>query len=141
MQVWCYDLESRSNKLFKTARIGSVEPTGIPWEHGAEHEEGFIDVFRMHGAERHRIRLELGLLAYNLLCEEYPLAERDIQALGRGRWMLDTEVAGMAGVARFVVRAASTTSASSKAPNCPTTSADISLKISNRTLRNYHSPP
>ena len=103
VQVWCYDLESRSNKLFKTARIGSVEPTGIPWEHGAEHEEGFIDVFRMHGAERHRIRLELGLLAYNLLCEEYPLAERDIQALGRGRWMLDTEVAGMAGVARFVV--------------------------------------
>ena len=57
----------------------------------------------MHGAERHRIRLELGLLAYNLLCEEYPLAERDIRPLGRGRWLLDTEVAGMAGVGRFVV--------------------------------------
>ena len=57
----------------------------------------------MHGGERHRIRLELGLLACNLLCEEYPLAERDIRPLGRGRWMLDTEVAGMAGVGRFVV--------------------------------------
>lgn len=103
VQVWCYDLESRSNKLFKTARIGSVEPSGTPWEHESEHEEGFIDVFRMHGGERHRIRLELGLLACNLLCEEYPLAERDIRPLGRGRWMLDTEVAGMAGVGRFVV--------------------------------------
>lgn len=25
VQVWCYDLESHTNKLFKTSRIGSVE--------------------------------------------------------------------------------------------------------------------
>ena len=43
------------------------------------------------------------MLAYNLLCEEYPLAERDVRPLGEGRWLLDTEVAGMAGVGRFVV--------------------------------------
>ncbi|MBQ1978363.1 MAG: transcriptional regulator, partial [Alistipes sp.] len=47
--------------------------------------------------------LELGLLSYNLLIEEYPLAERDLKQLSEGRWMLDTEVAGMAGVGRFVV--------------------------------------
>ena len=103
VQVWCYDLESHSNKLFKTARIGEVELADSPWEYEAQHEEGFIDIFRIHGQQRHRVRLELGLLAYNLLCEEYPLAERDIRPLGRGRWMLDTEVAGMAGVGRFVV--------------------------------------
>ena len=103
VQVWCFDLESNSNKLFKTARIGEVELTGTSWQHEEQHEEGFIDVFRIHGQQRHRIRLELGLLAYNLLCEEYPLAERDVHALGKGRWMLDTEVAGMAGVGRFVV--------------------------------------
>ena len=69
VQVWCYDLESRSEQALKkkTARIGSVEPSATPGEHQAEHEEGFIDVFRMHGAERHRIRLERKLLAYNLL--------------------------------------------------------------------------
>ena len=67
------------------------------------HAEGFIDVFRMHGEHRIRVRLELGMLACNLLCEEYPLAERDIRPLRRGRWLLDTEVAGMAGVGRFVV--------------------------------------
>ena len=103
VQVWCFDLESDSNKLFKTSRIGEVELTGTAWQHEKQHEEGFIDVFRIHGQQRHRIRLELGLLAYNLLCEEYPLAERDVHALGKGRWMLDTEVAGMAGVGRFVV--------------------------------------
>ncbi|WP_418423734.1 helix-turn-helix transcriptional regulator [Alistipes sp.] len=103
VQVWCYDLESHSNKLFKTSRIGSVELSDAEWEHESGHDEGFIDAFRMHGGARHRIRLELGMLAYNLLCEEYPLAERDVRPLGRGRWVLETEVAGMAGVGRFVV--------------------------------------
>ena len=103
VQVWCFDPEDGTSKLFKTARIGSVEVTDTPWEHAADHAEGFIDVFRMHGEHRIRVRLELGMLACNLLCEEYPLAERDIRPLRRGRWLLDTEVAGMAGVGRFVV--------------------------------------
>ncbi|MDE7304796.1 MAG: WYL domain-containing protein [Alistipes sp.] len=101
VQVWCLDLEDRTNKLFKTSRIGSVTLDGA-WQHTAEHREGFIDAFRIHGVARHRVRLELGMLAYNLLCEEYPLAERDIRPLEQGRWLLDTEVAGMAGIGRFV---------------------------------------
>ena len=80
-----------------------MELTDAAWEHGKEHCEGFIDAFRMHGQTRHRVQLELGLLAYNLLCEEYPLAERDVRPSGRGHWLLDTEVAGYAGVGRFVV--------------------------------------
>ncbi len=103
VQVWCFDTEDGKNKLFKTARIGEVELTDLSWEYASEHREGFIDAFRIHGERRHRVRLELGMLAYNLLCEEYPLAERDVKPLGRGRWMLDTEVASMAGVGRFVV--------------------------------------
>lgn len=103
VQVWCYDPESGTCKLFKTSRIGSVELTAAEWKHEAAHCEGFIDAFRMHGGARCRVRLELGLLAYNLLCEEYPLAERDIRPLGDGRWLLDTQVAGFAGVGRFVV--------------------------------------
>lgn len=103
VQVWCYDPESGSCKLFKTSRIGSVELTAEAWAHEAEHCEGFIDAFRMHGGGRRRVRLEMGLLAYNLLCEEYPLAERDVRPLGKGRWLLDTKVAGFAGVGRFVV--------------------------------------
>ena len=101
VNVWCYDPEDGRSKLFKTARIGSVSLDGA-WEHAAEHSEGFIDAFRMHGDAPQRIRLELGLLACNLLYEEYPLAERDLTPSGRGRWMLDTQVAGYAGVGRFV---------------------------------------
>ncbi len=102
VQVWCYDLEQWENRLFKTSRIGSVS-VGGEWTHAADHREGFIDAFRMHGETRTRVRLELGMLAYNLLCEEYPLAERDIRPCGEGRWLLDTYVAGMAGIGRFVV--------------------------------------
>lgn len=100
--VWCYDTEEGSCKLFKTARIGRVIPTETPWAHADEHHEGFIDLFRMHGERRYRIRLELGLRACNLLTEEYPLAERELKPCGAGRWLLDTEVAGLAGVGRFV---------------------------------------
>ena len=32
----------------------------------------------------------------------YPLAERDTRALDNNRWLLDTEVASMHGVGRFV---------------------------------------
>ena len=103
VQVWCYEHESGGCKLFKTSRIGSVEVLADEWTHAAEHSEGFIDVFRMMSrTERHRVRLELGTLAYNLLIEEYPLAERCTVSVGDGRWLLDTEVAGFKGVGRFV---------------------------------------
>lgn len=103
VQVWCLDLKDLRCKLFKTSRIGMVELTDTSWEHKALHEEGFIDCFRMHGGKRMHVVLELGALAYNLLCEEYPLAERDLRPNGEGRWILDTEVAGPAAIGRFVV--------------------------------------
>lgn len=103
VQVWCLDTEDGRCKLFKTSRIGSVEPTNEAWQHKAAHKEGFIDAFRLHGEQRTRVQLELGLLAGNLLCEEYPLAERDLKKIADDRFLLDTEVAGMAGIGRFVV--------------------------------------
>ena len=103
VQVWCYEHSSGGCKLFKTSRIGSVEVLADEWEHAEEHSEGFIDVFRMMSrTERHRVRIELGTLAYNLLIEEYPLAELCTTECGEGRWLLDTEVAGFKGVGRFV---------------------------------------
>ncbi len=103
VQVWCYDIEAGACKLFKTSRIASVESTDTEWQHKAEHKEGFIDAFRMHGSRRKRVVLEMGMLAYNLLCEEYPLAERDVEKVGEGCWRLETDIAGMAGIGRFVV--------------------------------------
>ena len=103
VQVWCYDTESHSCKLFKLSRITSVEVLNEPWQHKADHRKGHIDIFRMNGEKRHRIRLELGMLSRNLLLEEYPLAEEHITAIDAEHWLLDTEVASYAGVGRFVV--------------------------------------
>ena len=103
VQVWCYEPESGMNKLFKTARIGSVEMLSEEWQHAEDHNRGYIDIFRMTGFELQRVKLELGMLARNLLVEEYPLAERDIRPLGDGRWLLDTEVCNYVGVGRFVM--------------------------------------
>lgn len=102
VNVWCYDLDASVCKLFKTSRIGAVMPLDRDWEHEAEHTEGFIDIFRMNGHDRHRITLRLGMLARNLLVEEYPLAERDLVSDGPGHWLLTTDVAGFAGVTRFI---------------------------------------
>ena len=102
VQVWCFDLSDGTCKLFKTSRIGSVEILEESWQHETSHAEAFIDIFRMNGKERTRVQLELGMMAYNLLIEEYPLAERDIRPLDDNHWLLDTEVASMHGVGRFV---------------------------------------
>ena len=47
------------------------------------------------------VRLELDLLARNLLTEEYPESESDLTDLGNGRWLLDTTVHQIHGIARF----------------------------------------
>ncbi len=103
VQAWCYEPESGMNKLFKIARIGSVELLPEQWQHTDKHQEGYIDIFRMTGFAAHRVRLKLGMLAHNLLVEEYPLAERDITPIDDSYWMLDTQVCNYVGVGRFVL--------------------------------------
>ena len=103
VQVWCYEPESAMNKLFKVARIGSVDILEEEWQHAIKHEQGYIDVFRITGFEQHRVCLKLGMLARNLLIEEYPLAERDVKPTSDGVWLLDTNVCSYKGVGRFVM--------------------------------------
>lgn len=103
VQVWCYEPSSGMNKLFKTSRIGSVETLDEEWKHTNKHQEGYIDIFRMTGFEQHRVCLELGMLARNLLVEEYPLSERDIRQIDEGCWILDTQVCNYKGIGRFVM--------------------------------------
>lgn len=103
VQAWCYEPESGMNKLFKISRIGSVEVLDEAWQHTDKHQEGYIDIFRMTGFTKHRVCLKLGMLAHNLLVEEYPLAERDITPTKDGQWMLDTEVCNYVGIGRFVL--------------------------------------
>ena len=106
VNVWCYDIDDNCCKIFKTARIGSVELSDIEWQHREQHKENFIDIFRMiasSDSELIAVKLKLGRLSYNLLMEEYPLAERYISTLDKDHWLLNTQVANLQGVGRFVI--------------------------------------
>lgn len=106
VNVWCYDLEDNSCKIFKTARIGKVELCDTEWQYQEKHKEDFIDIFRMSCKDSSNlipVKLRLGHLSYNLLMEEYPLSEKYITQIDNDHWLLDTVVANLQGVGRFVV--------------------------------------
>ena len=103
VQIWCYDTSDNKTKLFNTARIGEVEILGSEWQHEAEHKCGHIDIFRNMGFEQMRVQLRLGVMAHNLLTEEYPLSERDLTQEDDTHWLLDTQVCNYAGIGRFVM--------------------------------------
>ena len=106
VNVWCYDTEDNKCKIFKTARIGRVEILQTEWQHSEQHQEGFIDIFRMIASPEQPqipIKLRLGHLSYNLIMEEYPLSERYISKEDESHWILNTKVANMQGVGRFVI--------------------------------------
>lgn len=103
VQIWCYDLSDGKTKLFNTARIGEVELLESEWQHEAEHKCGYIDIFRTMGFELTRVKLRLGIMAHNLIIEEYPLSERDLTQEDETHWLLDTKVCNYAGIGRFVM--------------------------------------
>ena len=103
VQIWCYEPESGLNKLFNTARMESAEVLDTEWQHADKHHEGYIDIFRITGFEQKRVQLELGVMAHNLLVEEYPLATRDLKQIDSSHWLLDTMVCDYVGIGRFVM--------------------------------------
>ncbi|TCN62707.1 helix-turn-helix transcriptional regulator [Acetobacteroides hydrogenigenes] len=102
-QVWCYELASSCCKLFKVARIGNVSILETPWQHENLHREGFIDLFRMTGNNRYSVELHLNVRAYNLLIEEYPLAQKNTAVNADGSYQFRAEVTRLEGVGRFVM--------------------------------------
>lgn len=103
VQVWCYCPEENQNKLFKISRIGSVDILPEAWQHEAQHQSGYIDVFRMNSKETKPVKLRLGLRAANLLSEEFPLASKYLNKLSDNEWVFESEVCSYDGVGRFVM--------------------------------------
>ena len=102
INVWAYDCEKKDVRLFKIARIGWVDILPIDWQHGDEHDKGYLDAFRMQGKAQTHVRLEMTLRARNLLCEEFPLAIPDVTEKD-GKFFFDSMVTHMEGVGRFVI--------------------------------------
>jgi predicted DNA-binding transcriptional regulator YafY len=103
VSLWGFDTEDSRNKLFKTSRIGDVELSNHGWEYEDNHHIGFVDVFRFSSYEKIPVKLELSLMAKNLLVEEYPMAEQYIKEKGKNNYIFEAEVASLVGVGRFVL--------------------------------------
>lgn len=101
IQIWAFEHQSQHNKLFKIARIGSVELLPTPWVFKEKHCLGHIDVFRISNDMQYDVTLKLGIRAAMLLAEEYPLAERDMKQTGPNEWLFRTKVCSYEGVGRF----------------------------------------
>ncbi len=103
VSVWCFDVETHENKLFKTVRIKKAEPLQKSWQFEHDHREGRVDVFRMSSFKFLPVKLRLSLRAASLLCEEYPLAEQHLTAEGENTFLFQTDVCSYEGVGRFVM--------------------------------------
>ena len=101
--VWCYDIEDGINKVFKTSRIKNVVLLEQIWKHKPKHKKGIIDIFRMQSFEPVPVSLELSLVAYNLIIEEYPLSEKYITKITDNLYRLECEVGNFLGIGRFVL--------------------------------------
>lgn len=103
ISVWAFDVDSRTSKVFKTSRISKAVITGEPFRYEHLHQSLPLDVFRIGGNIQTNVKLNLNMRAYNLLTEEYPLAEKYITQLDGNRWLFDAPVSGFEGVGRFVL--------------------------------------
>lgn len=103
-QVWCYCPIENQCKLFKTARIGAVEVLDRPWKYKEKHINTQIDVFRISGEKYVGVaKLELNVRSYNLLIEEYPLAEQYVTPNTANSYLFEAPVCSYEGVCRFVL--------------------------------------
>ncbi len=103
ISFWCYDPESCENKLFKTSRITRAEIIQKKWQNEVAHRPGKIDVFRMSSFDSLPVKLRLSLRAANLLCEEYPFAERFLAPENDNHFIFETDVCSYEGIGRFVM--------------------------------------
>ena len=61
------------------------------------------DIFMFSSETTYHIQLILGRLSYNVLKEEYPLAEQYIKPLDDNKFSLEMDVCSYTGIARFVI--------------------------------------
>jgi len=101
--VWCYDTEDQTNKIFKASRIQEVEILDNDWQYKPKHRVGITDIFRMQSFEPIAIQLQLSLVAYNLILEEFPLSEKYLKKVDDNNYLLTTEVGNFLGIGRFVL--------------------------------------
>jgi len=102
--IWCFDTESLTCKQFRVSRMREVIELSSNWQHESEHKVPFCDAFRMAAPKAiTKVEAVLSLKAYNLLIEEYPLAEPYIQKQQDNCYRINIPIADFCGIGRFVL--------------------------------------
>lgn len=99
--VWCYDPKDGHCKTFRPSRCKSVTVLNKPWANAGSFRSEDIDIFGFHGSEPIKVRIRLDIMAYNLLLEEFPEAQRCVSQSADDEWLLDADVYDLRGVGRF----------------------------------------
>jgi len=103
ISLWCYELSSKMNKLFKISRVKKVELLDNHWEFETEHKANLLDCFRIGGDNKIPVKLELSLKATNLMTEEYPLSEQFIKRINDNLYAFDGWITAFDGIGRFIM--------------------------------------
>lgn len=104
-QVWCYEPLAGMSKLFNVARIEKVKVyEDKPWQREKSHSSPQVDVFRISAQGFvANAKLLLNIRSYNLLIEEYPLAEKYITKQSENQYLFEAPICSFDGVTRFVM--------------------------------------
>jgi predicted DNA-binding transcriptional regulator YafY len=103
IQIWAYEPITNENKLFNLSRIDEVTLLDTAWQCEAQHQSGFVDVFRISSFDLFPVKLKMGLRSASLLVEEYPLSEKQLTKISDNEWLFDTQVCSYDGIGRFVM--------------------------------------
>lgn len=103
--VWCYEVESHTNKVFLLSRVERVKPQSQSWSFEAQHHRGFVDAFRMISptGQTLPVLLKLNRRAYTLMIDENPQTAEDIKNTGPEEWTYEARVSSYRGVGRFIL--------------------------------------
>jgi proteasome accessory factor C len=96
------DINDKASKQFKLDRIGEVTRTGKAFQFESQHQKNQSDIFGFNGDANTVITLSLGMRAYLLLREEYPLSVPFLEKREK-EYHFEAPVAGFEGVGRFVL--------------------------------------
>jgi proteasome accessory factor C len=100
--VIALDTNDKASKQFKLDRIGEIVETKTGFQFESQHQKNQSDIFGFNGDANEWISLSLGMRAYLLLREEYPLSVPFIEKRDKD-YYFHAPVAGFVGAGRFVL--------------------------------------
>jgi proteasome accessory factor C len=102
--VIALDTNDKASKQFKLDRIGEIGETGKAFQFESQHQKNQSDIFGFNGDANEWISISLGMRAYLLLREEFPLAVPFIEKREKEKdYYFHAPVAGFVGAGRFVL--------------------------------------